>query len=218
MKSQTFDGRMQRLAALLGDIRVVPVLVIDETQHAVPIARALLAGGLPAIEVTLRTEAALPGIRAICEAVPDAVVGAGTVLNRQHVQLAVDAGAQFIVSPGLCEEVVVASQALGVPVIPGVATATETQAAWNLGLRFLKFFPAGSAGGLSMLSALASVFRDIRFVPTGGITPANLRETLDIDAVLACGGSWLTPADAIAAGDFDRIGALAAEAVRISRN
>ena len=195
---------------------VVPVVVIDDAEEAVPVANALVAGGLPIIEVTMRTDTAADSIAAIRSDVPEAFVGAGTVLSADHAQTIVAAGAQFIVSPGLDTGVVAAAARLEVPVIPGIATPTEAQRAWNLGLRDLKFFPAASAGGLPMLEALAAVFRDIRFVPTGGISAANLSDYLALPSVSACGGSWLTPADAIVSGDYARITRLAAEAVAIA--
>ena len=196
---------------------VIPVVVIEDAAKAVPVAQALVAGGLPIIEVTMRTAAAADAIAAMSAEVPDALVGAGTVLSAEHARTIVAAGAKFIVSPGLHDDVVAAANELSVPVIPGVATATEAQHAWNLGLRILKFFPAGQAGGISMIKALAAVFRDVQFMPTGGVSAKNLRDYLEVPAVLACGGSWLTPADAIASGDFDRITKLAAEAVEIAK-
>jgi 2-dehydro-3-deoxyphosphogluconate aldolase/(4S)-4-hydroxy-2-oxoglutarate aldolase len=202
---------------LLEEYPVVPVVVIEDPAKAVALARALVAGGLPIIEVTMRTAAAADAISAICAAVPDAIVGAGTVLSSTHARTIVAAGARFIVSPGLHDDVVKAAKELSVPVIPGVATASEAQHAWNLGLRILKFFPAAQAGGVSMIKALAAVFRDVQFMPTGGISPSNLREYLEVPAVLACGGSWLTPAEAIQGGRFDRITELAAEAAAIAK-
>ena len=196
---------------------VVPVVVLEDAATAVPVASALVAGGLNVIEVTMRTEAAADAIAAIAADVPDAHVGAGTVLSSEHAQRIVDAGARFIVSPGLHDEVVATARELSVPIVPGIATASEAQRAWNLGLRLLKFFPAGQAGGIPMLKALSAVFRDIEFMPTGGVSAKNLRDYLDIPAVLACGGSWLTPADAIANGDYDRITELAAEAAELAK-
>lgn len=202
---------------LLEKAPVVPVVVIDDAAKAVPVAEALVAGGLPVIEVTMRTAAAADAIAAICDAMPDALIGAGTVLSAEHAHAIVNAGAKFIVSPGLHDDVVSAAAELSVPVIPGVATATEAQRAWNLGLRTLKFFPAGQAGGIPMIKALAAVFRDVKFMPTGGVSAKNLADYLDVPAVLACGGSWLTPADAVAEGEFGRITELAAEAVAIAQ-
>jgi len=205
------------MKSLFENVPVIPVVVIDEVDRAVPVAKALVAGGLPIIEVTMRTAAASAAIAAIAAEVPDAHVGAGTVLSAEQAHTIVAAGARFIVSPGLHEDVVAAARELAVPIIPGVATATETQRAWNMGLRELKFFPAEQAGGLAMIKALSSVFRDVSFMPTGGVSSANLKDYLAHPFVLACGGSWLTPAAAIAAGDYDQITVLAREALAIAR-
>lgn len=205
------------MQSLLEKVPVVPVVVIDDANKAVPLAKALVAGGLPVIEITMRTAAAADAIAAISAEVPDAHVGAGTVLSGEQARTIIAAGASFLVSPGLHNAVVSVANEKSVPIIPGVATATEAQEAWNLGLRTLKFFPAGQAGGLAMIKALASVFRDVKFMPTGGVSPKNLREYLKSPAIVACGGSWLTPADAIENGDYDRITELAAEAVAIAK-
>jgi len=202
---------------LLEHAPVVPVVVIDDVTKAAPVAQALVAGGLPVIEVTMRTAVAADAISAMCVEVPEAVVGAGTVLSAEQAHTIVGAGAKFIVSPGLHEDVVTAASELSVPVIPGIATATEAQRAWNLGLRILKFFPAGPAGGIGMIKALAAVFKDVKFMPTGGVSAKNLSDYLEVPAVLACGGSWLTPADVVKGGDFGRITELAAEAVAIAK-
>jgi len=195
---------------------VVPLIQADDPAVAVATARALVAGGLAVLEVVMRTEAALDCMRAIAAEVPEALMGAGTVLSSAHARSAVDAGARFIVSPGLSEDVVRVAGDAGLPAFPGVATASELQRAWNLGLRIVKFFPAGQAGGVPMIKALASVFRDVRFMPTGGVSAANLPEYLAVPAVIACGGSWLTPKEAIAAGDYRAVTDLAAEAVAIA--
>ncbi|MBL4871302.1 MAG: bifunctional 4-hydroxy-2-oxoglutarate aldolase/2-dehydro-3-deoxy-phosphogluconate aldolase [Robiginitomaculum sp.] len=200
---------------LLEEIGVVPVVVIENADHAVALAEALVEGGLPIIEVTLRTAAAAEAIELIAKHVPDAVIGAGTVLNVEQLKLAQNAGAQFIVSPGLHRPVVEASQNYDLPIYPGVATATELQSALDMGLKTVKFFPAELAGGIPMLKALGSVFRDVKFMPTGGIAPGNLRDYLSLPAVTACGGSWLSPADLIAAEDFSGITQLAAAAKAI---
>lgn len=203
---------------LLEEIGVVPVVVLENAQDAVPVAEALVDGGLSIIEVTFRTAAAAEAIANIASQVPDAVIGAGTVLNAEQVMTAKNAGARFIVSPGLYEPVVATSRKHDLPIFPGTATATEVQTAWNMGLRTLKFFPAGQAGGAPMLKALGSVFRDVRFMPTGGVSPANLQDYLKIPAVIACGGSWLTPANLIAAKDYAAIGRLAAEAAALAKD
>lgn len=205
------------MKSLLEKNPIVPVVVIEDAEKAVPVAKALVAGGLSIIEVTMRTAAAPEAIAAIAAEVPDAHIGAGTVLSAEQAHSIVAAGAQFIVSPGLHEDVVAAAKELDVPIIPGIATASEAQRAWNLGLRELKFFPAGQAGGVAMLKALSSVFRDVSFMPTGGVSTSNLQDYLSNPAVLACGGSWLTPTAAIENGDYEEITRLAAEAVAIAK-
>ena len=197
---------------------VVPLIQADDPGVAVDVANALVAGGLTVLEVVLRTEAALKCMQRVVEDVSDAVVGAGTVLSVEHAKKSLDAGATFIVSPGLHVPVVETALEAKVDVFPGVATPSEAQLAWNLGLRAMKFFPAGNMGGVGMLKALSAVFRDVRFMPTGGVSAGNLADYLAVPAVLACGGSWLTPAAAISAGELDKVTALAAEAVSIARN
>ena len=204
------------MRARLKHTPVIPVVVIEDAAKAVPVAQALIAGGLPIVEVTLRTAAALDAIAAIAADVPEAFVGAGTVLSSDQTRDAVSAGARFIVSPGLHEGVVSAAGDLSVPVVPGVVTASEVQRAWNLGLRVLKFFPAGQAGGIPMLKSLASVFRDVEFIPTGGVSAQNLGAYLEVPSVAACGGSWLTPSSAIGSGAYAEITRLAAESVAIA--
>ena len=205
-----------RLNALLQLTPVIPVVVIEDASLAVPVARALVAGGLPIVEITLRTAAAIDAIGAVAAGVPEAHIGAGTVLSEEQARTAVAAGARFIVSPGLHDGVVSVAGELSVPIMPGVTTPSEVQRAWNLGLRVLKYFPASLAGGIPMLKALGSVFRDVEFIPTGGISAGNLRDYLDVPPVIACGGSWLTPSGAIAGGDYAEITRLAAEAVAIA--
>ncbi len=204
------------LGDALASAPVVPVVVLEDASHAVPVANALLAGGLGIMEITLRTECAPDAIAAIAQSVPEVAIGAGTVLNGAQYRIATETGARFIVSPGLDEEVVRLAGDDGIPVYPGVATAGELQRAWNLGVRIVKFFPAGQAGGVPMLKALSAVFRDVQFIPTGGVSASNLGDYLSVPSVIACGGSWLTPGDAIASGDFDRIEGLAREAVGIA--
>jgi 2-dehydro-3-deoxyphosphogluconate aldolase/(4S)-4-hydroxy-2-oxoglutarate aldolase len=196
---------------------VVPLIQADEVGVAVETARALVRGGLTVLEVVMRTDMALQCLQEIAASVPGAITGAGTVLSGDHVRAAAKAGARFLVSPGLHEEVAAASAECGLPLYPGVATATEVQRAWNLGFRLLKFFPAGPAGGIPMIRALASVFRDVRFMPTGGVSAANLADYLALPEVLACGGSWLTPRATVASGDFGAITELAQKAVTIAR-
>ncbi|WP_189495010.1 bifunctional 4-hydroxy-2-oxoglutarate aldolase/2-dehydro-3-deoxy-phosphogluconate aldolase [Algimonas arctica] len=196
--------------------RVVPLVQSDDPKTALKIAEALLAGGLNVLEVVLRTDAALDCLEAIAKEFPKAHVGAGTVLSADQSIEVIRRGASFIVSPGLDPASVQVANDAGVPILPGISTATELQQAWNLGLRTVKLFPASLVGGPKMLKALSSVFRDVRFMPTGGVSPTNLPEYLAVPAVLACGGSWLTPADAIASGDFAAITKLAKDAIAIA--
>jgi len=195
---------------------VVPLIQADKPEAALACARALLAGGLSVIEIVLRTDEAIKCLRHVAGAAPEAIVGAGTVLTADQARMVIDAGAAFIVSPGLDEGVVQVAQQAGLPVYPGIATATELQRAWNLGLDTVKFFPAGLAGGAAMLKALAAVFRTVRFMPTGGISAANLAEYLALPAVIACGGSWLTPAEDIQNRRYATITRLAREALVIT--
>jgi len=194
---------------LLAFGRVIPVIVIERIEHAVPMARALVEGGVRVLEVTLRTPVALAAIRAIARDVPDAVVGAGTVRTAGDARAALDAGARFAVSPGCTERIAVACRDAGLPLLPGAATASEVMRAAELGFDFLKFFPATAAGGLALLKAWASPFADMTFCPTGGITAASAPDYLALPNVAVVGGSWLTPADALSAQDWPRITALA---------
>jgi len=198
-------ARIMRLAA------VIPVLVIDDVAHAEPVARALVAGGLPALEVTLRTPCALDVIRAMKQ-VPGAVVGAGTVLNPRDLDAALEAGAEFIVSPGLTEPLGKAAVASGVPFLPGTASASDVMRGLDLGLTHFKFFPASAAGGVPALKAIAAPFGMARFCPTGGVTQASAAEWLALDAVLCVGGSWLVPKGAPDQGAIEAA-ALAASAL-----
>lgn len=191
---------------------VIPVIVIDRVEDAVPLARALVAGGVRVLEVTLRTPAALDCIRAMVAAVPDAIVGAGTVRSIADAQAAKDAGCQFAVSPGYTSEIGRACLDIGLPLLPGVSTASEVMMANADGYRFLKLFPATAVGGLNLLKAFASPFHDVVFCPTGGITLDTAPQFLALPNVKVCGGSWLTPADAVQSGDWARITRLAAEA------
>ena len=188
---------------------VIPVIVLQRVQDAVPLAEALVAGGVRVLEVTMRTPVALQCIEAIAKAVPDAIVGAGTIRSAADAQAAKNAGSVFGVSPGYTPEVGRACQAAGLPLLPGVATASEVMAAQADGLQFLKFFPAMQAGGIPMLKALAGPFPDVVFCPTGGISLQTAPDFLALPNVKVCGGSWLTPADAVEAGDWGRITQLA---------
>jgi 2-dehydro-3-deoxyphosphogluconate aldolase/(4S)-4-hydroxy-2-oxoglutarate aldolase len=196
---------------------IVPLLKTDDVDVAVRITQALLQGGLTVVEVLFRTKGALQCLAAIHKSCPDTVVGAGTVLGEEQAMEAIGAGAQFIVSPGLDESVIAVANTHDVPVFPGVATASEAQHAWNLGLRSVKVFPAGILGGPAFLKALSSVFMEMKFMPTGGVSAENLAEYLAIPSVFACGGNWLTPSDAVASGDYKKISTLADEAVQIAR-
>lgn len=198
------------LAASVLDLApVLPVVVLSDAADAVPLARALVAGGLPAIEVTLRTPAALEAIRAIAGAVPDAVVGAGTVITPQQVEACTAAGARFLVSPGWTEALLEAMRGSGVAYLPGVSTTSEVVALLERGVREMKFFPAQAAGGTAYLRSLAGPLPQARFCPTGGIGPATAPEYLSLPNVGCVGGSWMVPADAVAARDWDRIEELA---------
>ena len=198
--------------------RVVPLVQSDDPKAALKISEALLEGGLDVLEVVLRTDAALDCLEAIAKEFPQAHVGAGTVLSADQSKEVIRRGATFIVSPGLDAASVKVAADAGLPILPGISTATELQQAWNMGLRTVKLFPASLVGGSKMIKALSSVFRDVKFMPTGGVSPANLNEYLAVPAVLACGGSWLTPADAIAKGDFGAITKLAKDAIAIAQN
>ncbi|HQC95931.1 MAG TPA: bifunctional 4-hydroxy-2-oxoglutarate aldolase/2-dehydro-3-deoxy-phosphogluconate aldolase [Aquabacterium sp.] len=191
---------------------VIPVIVLQRVADAVPLAEALLAGGVKVLEITMRTPVALPCIEAIAKAVPEAVVGAGTIRSAADAQAALDAGSRFAVSPGYTAEVGAACRRIGLPLLPGVATASEVMAAQADGLSFLKFFPAMQAGGIAMLKALGGPFPDVVFCPTGGISLATAPDFLALPNVKVCGGSWLTPADAVDSGDWARITRLAREA------
>jgi len=197
---------------------VVPLVVPDDVATAIRTTEALVAGGLTVIEIVLRTPAAVKCLGEVARAVPDAIVGAGTVLTLEQARAVIAEGVEFVVCPGLNAPIVELVQQAGLPIFPGVATATEAQTAYNLGLRTLKFFPASLAGGPAMIKALASVFQGVSFMPTGGVSAENLSEYLSLPSVIACGGSWLTPKTAIDQGNYDEITSLAAEAVNIARS
>ena len=190
---------------VMQDAPVIPVIVLNDVAHAVPMARALLAGGIRMLEVTLRTPQALACIEAIAKEVPEAVVGAGTVRNRADAQAASMAGAQFAVSPGYTSAVGQACRDLGLALLPGVATGSEIMMAQEDGFKELKFFPALQAGGPAMLKAWSGPFFDVKFCPTGGVTLQNAGDFLALSNVVCVGGSWLVPAEALAAGDWSRI-------------
>jgi 2-dehydro-3-deoxyphosphogluconate aldolase/(4S)-4-hydroxy-2-oxoglutarate aldolase len=212
-----FGGAHVDVLDRLGRIGVVPVIEISDAAKAGALGRALAAGGLPCAEITFRTSTAAAAIRAIRDECPEVLVGAGTVLTIDQADQAVAAGARFLVAPGLNPAVVRHALDRGLPMLPGVCTPTEIEAAMGLGLGTLKFFPAEVAGGVAYLRAVCAPYRSIRFVPTGGIGPANLASYLALPQVLACGGSWMVPRDLLDAGDFEAITSLAAEAVALVR-
>jgi 2-dehydro-3-deoxyphosphogluconate aldolase/(4S)-4-hydroxy-2-oxoglutarate aldolase len=208
-----------RLTALdvMRDAPVIPVIVLDDAKHAAPLARALVAGGIRMLEVTLRTPEALACIEIIASEVPEAVAGAGTIRGAADARAAARAGAKFGVSPGYTHAVGQACRDLGLPLLPGVATGSEIMRAQEDGFTELKFFPAMQAGGLAMLKAWQGPFGEIRFCPTGGIHAGNAGDFLALSNVACVGGSWIVPTEAIAAGDWPRIESLAREASRLSR-
>jgi 2-dehydro-3-deoxyphosphogluconate aldolase/(4S)-4-hydroxy-2-oxoglutarate aldolase len=201
--------------SLLDVVPVVPVVVVDDLASAVPLARALVAGGLPVIELTLRTPVALDAIRAIAGEVPDILVGAGTVLTPGQAKQAHDAGAQFLVSPGATPALLGGMADTGLPFLPGTATVSEVLAVLEAGITEMKFFPAEASGGTAFLGSIASPVPAARFCPTGGITAATAADYLALPNVGCVGGSWLTPREAVAAGDWARVERLAAEAAAL---
>ncbi|MGN8632480.1 bifunctional 4-hydroxy-2-oxoglutarate aldolase/2-dehydro-3-deoxy-phosphogluconate aldolase [Blautia sp. HCP3S3_G3] len=206
---------MNEVLKKIQETGIIPVVVLNDAKDAAPLAKALCEGGLPCAEVTFRTEAAEESIRIMSREFPEMFVGAGTVLTTEQVDRAVDAGAKFIVSPGLNPKVVKYCIEKGVPVTPGVCTPSEVEQAIELGLDVVKFFPAEPAGGLNMIKAMAAPYVGMKFMPTGGINPKNVREYLAYDRILACGGSWMVKGSLVEAGEFDKIRELAQEAVEI---
>ncbi len=199
--------------ARLGEARVLPVVELDGSEVALPLARALLAGGLPVAEITFRSAAAAESIRILRERIPEMLVGAGTVLGIEQVDLAVRAGSQFAVTPGFNPAIVEACLERGLPILPGVNNPTGVEQAMGFGLEAVKFFPAEASGGVPFLKALSGPYPSIRFLPTGGIGPTNLGNYLALPNVLACGGSWLVSPALVRASRFDEITRLAGEAV-----
>lgn len=210
-------SKTAKLLSLLDGQPVIPVLKIDDVGHAVPLARALAAGGLRAIEITLRTPGALECIRRVADEVPEAIVGAGTILDAKQFRDAEDAGSRFIVSPGLTKELVAAAGKSDVPLLPGAITPGEIMAAREAGIDFLKFFPAEQAGGASFLKALASPIADVKFCPTGGVSAKNANDYLSLPNVMCVGGSWVAPDAILKSGDWAGIEKLAAEANTLRR-
>jgi len=199
------------------ELGVVPVIRLDRAEDAVPVCSALAKGGLPIAEITFRTDAAAESIRRVANELPEVLPGAGTVVTVAQAEAALDAGAKFIVSPGISEKVVTFCQKAGVPIIPGCATPTDITLAVEMGLEVVKFFPAEAMGGIKTLKALAAPFSKMRFMPTGGVTPANLREYLSLPCVVACGGTWLVKGDPSEEGALEKIEGLAREAVSLKK-
>ncbi|GGA64169.1 2-dehydro-3-deoxy-phosphogluconate aldolase [Nitratireductor aestuarii] len=210
-------NKTEKLLALLDGQPVIPVLKIGDVAHAVPLARALVAGGLPAIEITLRTPAALDAIRAVAKEVPEAVVGAGTILSGEDFVKAADAGSRFIVSPGSTPELLETAEKSDVPLLPGATTPSEIMVLQARGYEILKFFPAEQSGGLPFLKALASPLAAIRFCPTGGISLKNAPDYLAQPNIVCVGGSWVAPDADIEAGNWQRIEELAREASQLKK-
>lgn len=196
---------------------VVPVIVVNKLEHAVPMAKALVAGGVNVLEVTLRTPCAMDAIKAMIKEVPEAIVGAGTVINAGQLKAVTDIGVQFAISPGITESLLQAAVAGPVPLIPGISTVSELMTGMDYGLREFKFFPAEANGGVKALQAISGPFPQVRFCPTGGISPSNYRDYLALKSVLCIGGSWLVPADALETGNYEHITQLAKEAVAGAR-
>lgn len=209
--------KTKKLLSILELQPVVPVLVIDDAKTAVPLARALVAGGLKAIEITLRTSAALEAIKAVADEVEGAVAGAGTILNARQYAEAVEAGSQFIVSPGTTQELLDTARQSSVPLLPGAATASEVMALREEGYAVLKFFPAEQAGGAAYLKSLSSPLAGTMFCPTGGVSPNNASTYLSLPNVICVGGSWVAPKELVAAGDWDGIRELAKSAAQLGR-
>ena len=207
--------RMKDLAERFHEVGVVPVVVLEDVKDAVPLAQALVEGGLPCAEVTFRTAAAEESIRLMTEKFPEMLVGAGTVLTTEQVDAAVKAGAKFIVSPGFDPEIVDYCLKKEIPVLPGCISPSEVAQAVKRGLKTVKFFPAEPAGGLKMIKAMAAPYTGLKFMPTGGINATNVKEYLAYDKILACGGSWMVKGSLVEAGEFDKIEAMTKEAVEI---
>jgi 2-dehydro-3-deoxyphosphogluconate aldolase/(4S)-4-hydroxy-2-oxoglutarate aldolase len=201
--------------SLIDRVPVIPVVVVDEVEHAVPVAQALVAGGLPVIELTLRTPVAVDAIRRIATEVPDILVGAGTIVEPQQAKEAAEAGAQFLVSPGSTPSLLAAMSETGLPNLPGVATVSEILALLEHGYREMKFFPAEASGGVPFLKAVSSPLPAARFCPTGGVSPSNAGDYLGLPNVGCVGGSWITPKAALEAGDWAQVTELARAAAAL---
>lgn len=208
--------RMKDLAEKFHEVGVVPVVVLEDVKDAVPLAQALVEGGLPCAEVTFRTAAAEESIRLMTEKFPEMLVGAGTVLTTEQVDAAVKAGAKFIVSPGFDPEIVDYCLEKEIPVLPGCISPSEVAQAVKRGLKTVKFFPAEQAGGVAMIKAMAAPYTGIKFMPTGGINAKNLEDYLSFDKIICCGGSWMVKGDMIRNGEFDQIQVMVKEAKELA--
>ena len=209
---------MKTLEEQFYDYAVVPVVVLNDAKDALPLAEALIKGGLPCAEVTFRTDAAEESIRLMCEKYPEMLVGAGTVLTTDQVDRAVAAGAKFIVSPGFDPEIVDYCLSKNIPVLPGCISPSEVAQAVKRGLKVVKFFPAEQAGGVAMIKAMAAPYTMVKFMPTGGNSTKNLKDYLTCDKIIWCGGSWMVKGDKIKNGEFDRIAEMTKEAVELARS
>ncbi|WP_019616914.1 bifunctional 4-hydroxy-2-oxoglutarate aldolase/2-dehydro-3-deoxy-phosphogluconate aldolase [Psychromonas ossibalaenae] len=205
---------MSSISQQLKQIKIIPVIAVDNAEDIIPLGRALVENGLPAAEITFRSDAAVEAIRLLRQAQPDMLIGAGTVLNRQQAQAAKDAGATFVVSPGFNPNTVRACQEIGIDIIPGVNNPSAVEAALEMGLTTLKFFPAEASGGINMLKSLLAPYTQVEFMPTGGINPNNAKDYLSLDRVVACGGTWMVDKKMICEGDWQEIGRLTREATQ----
>ncbi|MCQ2526960.1 MAG: bifunctional 4-hydroxy-2-oxoglutarate aldolase/2-dehydro-3-deoxy-phosphogluconate aldolase [Lachnospiraceae bacterium] len=209
---------MKKISEQMAEMLVVPVVVLNDAKDAEPLADALVKGGLPCAEVTFRTEAAEESIRIMADKYPDMLVGAGTVLTTEQVDRAVNAGAKFIVSPGFDEEIVDYCLEKEIPIFPGIVTPSEAAKAVKRGLKVVKFFPAEQFGGVSTIKALSAPYTMLKFMPTGGVSTKNLKDYLDCDKIICCGGSWMVKGDMIKAGEFDKIAEMTKEAVALAKS
>lgn len=207
---------MSYIAEKFQELGVVPVVVLDDAKDALPLAKALIEGGLPCAEVTFRTQAAQESIKLMVKEYPDMLVGAGTVLTTKQVDQAIEAGAKFIVSPGFDSEIVDYCQEKGIEVFPGCVSPSEVAQAVKKGLKVVKFFPAEQAGGIDMIKAMAAPYNELKFMPTGGINPKNLKDYLTFDKILCCGGSWMVKGNLVKEGAFDKIKELTKEAKQLA--
>ncbi|EGQ9937888.1 bifunctional 4-hydroxy-2-oxoglutarate aldolase/2-dehydro-3-deoxy-phosphogluconate aldolase [Vibrio vulnificus] len=206
---------MSRIKEQLKTLKVIPVIAIDKAEDIIPLGKVLAENGLPAAEITFRSEAAVEAIRLLRETQPDMLIGAGTVLNREQAIAAKEAGATFIVSPGFNPNTVKACQEIGIDIVPGVNNPSTVEAALEMGLTTLKFFPAEASGGINIVKSLLAPYTDIELMPTGGINPANIKDYLAIPRVLACGGTWMVDKKLIEAGNWEELARLTREAVAL---